>query len=118
MEHGSTAATVLLPRLPSKARNLMKASTLELYQLVKAIVDDRRTTGRRDIDAMQVLIDEGDKVDDIVQVSKTCNFLRVWMSSVDWLYMFHIVYPQCAIRRNSQYRHHGLVDFALLTYYP
>lgn len=68
MERGSTATTVLLPWLPSKARSLKKESTMELYQLVKSIIDDRKKTGRRGEDAMQVLIDEGDNVNDIVQV--------------------------------------------------
>ena len=41
---------------------------MDLYLLVKDIIDDRAKTGRREKDAMQVLIDEGDGVNDIVQV--------------------------------------------------
>ena len=41
---------------------------MDLYLLVKGIIDDRAKTGRREKDAMQVLIDEGDGVNDIVQV--------------------------------------------------
>ena len=51
---------MLLPWIPSKARNLRDSSTRELYEIVKTIVDDRKQTGRRGEDAMQVLLDEGD----------------------------------------------------------
>ena len=57
-----------MPWLPSKARKLKLDSTMDLYLLVKDIIDDRAKTGRREKDAMQVLIDEGDGVNDIVQV--------------------------------------------------
>ena len=59
---------MLLPWIPSKARNLRDSSTRELYEIVKTIVDDRKQTGKRGEDAMQVLLDEGDGLNDIVQV--------------------------------------------------
>lgn len=44
-------------------------ATRELYEIVKTHVEERRDTGKREVDAMQVLLDEGDGVRDIVQVS-------------------------------------------------
>lgn len=71
MSRSSTgASTVLLPWLPSKARNLKNDATRELYEIVKGIVDERKKTGRKEVDTMQVLLDEGDGVNDIVQVRR------------------------------------------------
>ena len=44
-------------------------ATRELYEIVKGFVDDRKKTGRKEVDTMQILMDEGDGVNDIVQVS-------------------------------------------------
>lgn len=72
VQRGSTAMTVLLPWLPSRARKLKIDATKELYNIVKGHVEDRQKTGRRETDAMQVLLDEGDGVNDIVDVRCFC----------------------------------------------
>lgn len=68
IERGSTAATVLLPWLPSLARKRKANATKEIYGILKSIVDERERTGRTEVDALQVLIDEGDGDNDIVMV--------------------------------------------------
>lgn len=85
-EKGSTATSVLLPWLPNKARKLRNDATRELYELVKGFVDDRKKTGRREVDTMQILMDEGDGANDIVQVrdaSEVGHTLIVIQVSVD-----------------------------------
>jgi sterol 14-demethylase len=75
-EKGSTAVSVLLPWLPSKARRSKDKATIELFMIVKGIIDERRRTGRQEMDTLQVLLDEGDNVKDIGQVKSPLRCLR------------------------------------------
>ena len=72
-DKSSTASTVLLPWLPQKARRTRTEAIVALYQMVLAHVVDRQTTGRREEDSMQVLIDAGDSTHDIVEVAVGLN---------------------------------------------
>ena len=78
MEKGSTPASVLFPWFPSAARKRKNAATNDLYLLLKKHLDARQEEGRREEDAVQVLIDEGDGVNDIVQVWLVPSFFPPW----------------------------------------
>jgi hypothetical protein len=60
-----------MPWFPSRARKQKNDATAELYTILKTHIDDRKETGRAEMDAMQVLLDMGDGVNDIVQVGNS-----------------------------------------------
>ena len=76
VERGSTATSILLPWFPSRARKQKNDATVELYMILKKHIDDRKETGRTETDAMQVLLDMGDGVNDIVQVCFSFDIVR------------------------------------------
>ncbi|ELU37407.1 cytochrome P450 [Rhizoctonia solani AG-1 IA] len=66
VEKGSTPMALLLPWLPSKARNEKVNSTGEIYAMFDQIIKDRQREGRREEDALQIFIDQGDSTIDII----------------------------------------------------
>ncbi|QRW22056.1 cytochrome P450 family protein [Rhizoctonia solani] len=60
VEKGSTPTALLLPWIPSKARNEKVNSTGEIYAIFDQIIKDRQREGRREEDALQTFIDQGD----------------------------------------------------------
>jgi hypothetical protein len=68
-DKSNTTMTVLLPWLPQQARRTRTETIMSLYQMLLVHIVDRRITGRREEDSMQVLIDAGDSTRDIVEVS-------------------------------------------------
>ncbi|KAF8750515.1 Cytochrome P450 [Rhizoctonia solani] len=66
VEKGSTAASLLLPWLPSAARKQKVDSTTEIYTIFDQIIKDRQREGRREEDALQTFIDQGDSMVDII----------------------------------------------------
>ena len=53
--------------LPSKFKRFYAGS--QLYMIFKRVVDERKKTSRREDDALQYLLDQGDSVTDIITVS-------------------------------------------------
>ena len=70
IEHAAIPSAVLLPWIPSKARKMRTDALKELYDIIKADVDDRLATGRKDNDAVQLLLDHGDGLNKVVEVSE------------------------------------------------
>ncbi|GAB1524246.1 hypothetical protein RhiTH_007399 [Rhizoctonia solani] len=66
VEKGNTAASLLLPWLPSAARKQKVDSTTEIYTIFDQIIKDRQREGRREEDALQTFIDQGDSTVDII----------------------------------------------------
>ncbi|KAF8737970.1 Cytochrome P450, partial [Rhizoctonia solani] len=66
VEKGSTPTALLLPWIPSKARNEKVNSTGEIYAIFDQIIKDRQREGRREEDALQTFIDQGDSTVDII----------------------------------------------------
>lgn len=77
-DKSNTTMTVLLPWLPQQARRTRTETIMSLYQMLLVHIVDRRITGRREEDSMQVLIDAGDSTRDIVEV-----FIGLDMREVD-----------------------------------
>ncbi|KAJ1302512.1 hypothetical protein OPQ81_002831 [Rhizoctonia solani] len=66
VEKGNTAASLLLPWLPSSARKQKVASTAEIYNIFDEIIKARQRENRREEDALQIFIDQGDSTVDII----------------------------------------------------
>ncbi|TDL20334.1 cytochrome P450 [Rickenella mellea] len=77
IEEGSTASSVLLPWFPSKARNLKKESTAQLYLLLKEVYEARFNGDKVHSDTLQVLIDEGDSINDAIQFMMGAMFAGI-----------------------------------------
>ncbi|KEP54176.1 cytochrome P450 family 6 protein [Rhizoctonia solani 123E] len=66
VEKGSTAASLLLPWLPSSARKQKVSATTEIYTIFDDIIKTRQRENRREEDALQIFIDQGDSTVDII----------------------------------------------------
>jgi len=67
-ETGNTALAILYPWLWSPSQIRRTWAGFRIYMIFRRCVDERRRTGRREEDAMQFLIDEGDSVRQMVEV--------------------------------------------------
>ncbi|KAG9124092.1 hypothetical protein FRC07_012864 [Ceratobasidium sp. 392] len=96
VEKGSTPTTVLLPWLPSKARKQKTEATIELYNWFDSIIKARQAEGRREEDALQVLIDLGDSTTDIIQFILGTLFAGIINTGLmsAWIFIFLDQEPQ------------------------
>lgn len=65
----ATASVILFPWFPSFSLIKRYASGLRLYVILNKIVKQRKTTGLREEDALQEMIDHGDDMGHIIGVS-------------------------------------------------
>ena len=68
IENGAMAH-VMFPWLPLPSRIRKFRGTVEVYMTLKKIIEVRKNTGRVEDDALQILLDNGDGVLEIVTVS-------------------------------------------------
>ncbi|KAG8743136.1 hypothetical protein FRC10_000353 [Ceratobasidium sp. 414] len=96
VEKGSTPTTVLMPWLPSKARKLKTKATTEIYNWFDNIIKARQAEGRREEDALQVLMDMGDSTADIIQFILGTLFAGIINSGLmsAWIFIFLDQEPQ------------------------
>ncbi|CAE6426353.1 unnamed protein product [Rhizoctonia solani] len=90
VEMGSTPTSVLLPWLPSDARKKKVAATGEMYSIFDGIIEARRSEGRREEDALQVLMDLGDSTPDIISFIMGTLFAGIVNSGLmsAWIFIF------------------------------
>ncbi|KAG8692691.1 hypothetical protein FRC09_011033 [Ceratobasidium sp. 395] len=90
VEKGSTPTTVLIPWLPSKARTLKTEATTEMYNWLDSIIKARQAEGRREEDALQVLMDLGDTTADIIQFIMGTLFAGIINTGLmsAWIFIF------------------------------
>lgn len=69
IENASTPWLIMFPHLPTPAKLQQAWSGAQLYKIFANLVEERRKTGRRDDDALQYLIDQGDDTLHIITVS-------------------------------------------------
>ncbi|CCO31796.1 Sterol 14-demethylase [Rhizoctonia solani AG-1 IB] len=90
VEKGSTAASLLFPWFPSKARKQKNAATGEIYHIFDQIIKDRQQEGRREEDALQIFIDQGDSTVDIIGFIMGTLFAGIVNTGLmsAWIYVF------------------------------
>ncbi|CAE6539668.1 unnamed protein product, partial [Rhizoctonia solani] len=90
VEKGSTPTSVLFPWLPSEARKNKVAATGEIYNLFDGIIKARRSEGRREEDALQVLMDLGDSTPEIIAFIMGTLFAGIVNSGLmsAWIFIF------------------------------
>lgn len=69
IEKSGTPAGVIFPWLPTPAKLKRTYAGASLYMIFQRIVNERKRTGKRDDDALQFMIDQGDDVRKIIGVS-------------------------------------------------
>ena len=69
IEKGSNAKAMIFPWLPNSAVKAKDGALREVYAMISNIIEDRRASGSKDQDAVQVLIDLDDSTPDISGVS-------------------------------------------------
>ena len=69
VEATATPFSIMFPWLPTPAKFRRLYSGSQLYMIFKRVVDERKKENRRENDALQYLIDQGDSITDIIQVS-------------------------------------------------
>lgn len=70
VEKAATPTVVMFPSLPSPAKLKRMWSGAKLYMIFKNIVDQRRSSGIREDDALQFMMDSGDDIKSIITVSR------------------------------------------------
>ena len=69
IEQSGTPAGVIFPWLPTPSKLKRTYAGGRLYMLFQHIVNERKKTGKRDDDALQFMIDQGDDIAKIIGVS-------------------------------------------------
>ncbi|KAH7338672.1 cytochrome P450 [Rhizoctonia solani] len=90
VEKGNTATTLLLPWLPSNARKQKLSATTEIYNMLDEIIKSRQSEGRREEDAMQKSIDQGDSTEDSIQFVMGMLFAGIVNTGLisAWIFIF------------------------------
>ncbi|KAH8115445.1 cytochrome P450 [Phellopilus nigrolimitatus] len=96
MENSVSPASRLLTWFPSTVRKRKQQATADLYLLLKGVIDKRKEEGRREDDTVQVLLDEGDGVNDIIQFVMGALFAGIVNTGImaSWLLLFLAVNPE------------------------
>ena len=66
---GLPKISIMFPWVPTPAKLKRMWSGGQLYMILKNVVDERKKEDRRENDALQYLIDQGDSVTDMITVS-------------------------------------------------
>jgi hypothetical protein len=74
IQRSATPAGVIFPWLPTPAKLKRTYAGAALYMMFQGIVNKREKTGRREEDALQFMIDQGDDVTKIISVSNQSVF--------------------------------------------
>lgn len=69
LEGTSTPLSIMFPWLPTPAKFKRYYYGSQLYMVFKRVVDERKKDNRREDDALQYLLDQGDSIQDIILVS-------------------------------------------------
>lgn len=69
LEAAVSPTFIMFPSLPTKAKLVRAWEGARLYKIFQNIIDDRKKTGRRETDALQSLMDQGDSTLQIITVS-------------------------------------------------
>ncbi|CAE6465073.1 unnamed protein product [Rhizoctonia solani] len=90
VEKGTTAASLLLPWLPSSARKQKVAATTEIYLMFDEIIKTRQRENRREEDALQTFIDQGDSTVDIIGLIMGTLFAGIVNTGLmsAWIFIF------------------------------
>jgi sterol 14-demethylase len=75
VEKTTSPAAVMFPGLPTYAMLKRTVAAMKLFTSIKKIGDERVQMGKRGQDAMQILIDQGDEMSNIVGVSSSLFLL-------------------------------------------
>jgi sterol 14-demethylase len=77
IEQSAKPYQVMFPWLPSPALIKRFYGGTRMYMIFQKLVSTRQTTGRREEDALQYLIDQGDDIKMIIAVrDSSCHFLE------------------------------------------
>lgn len=69
VESNISSFAIMFPWLPLPSRAKRTYAGFQMYMIFKRIVDDRKRTGRREDDALQFLLDQGDDLTHIITAS-------------------------------------------------
>ena len=86
IEQSATMAAVIFPWLPSPAKIRRTIAGSQLYMIVGRIVNQRKKTGKREDDALQFMIDQGDDLTRIITVSGRKHVRTT--RTIDWFLQF------------------------------
>ncbi|KAJ1304156.1 hypothetical protein OPQ81_008556 [Rhizoctonia solani] len=90
VEQGTTATFLLIPWLPSQARQQKLSAIREIYNLFDGIIKARKREGRQEVDAVQRFIDQGDSTADIIGFIMPMLFAGIVNTSLmsAWIFIF------------------------------
>lgn len=78
IEKNSTTASILLPWLPSSAKQAKKKATMALYTMLLSYVEARRKAPTPSMDSIDLFISEGISNNSIVGVNLPCDLGRLY----------------------------------------
>ncbi|CAE6457204.1 unnamed protein product [Rhizoctonia solani] len=90
VEMGSTPTSILFPWVPSTARKQKDAATREIYLMFDELVKARQSEGRREEDALQLLMDLGDSTPEIIALIMGVLFVAIVNTGLmaSWILIF------------------------------
>lgn len=103
IEHSANATSVLFPWFPSLGVFQRTIAGGRLYMIIKGIVDQRIKTGTRSDDPLQMLMDMGDPMPKMVEVSSSFPCLEMPTNR-------NPVYCRSSLHRPTQQWHKRSLD--------
>jgi hypothetical protein len=91
VEKSTTPLAIIFPWFPSFAIIRRTIAGGRLYMILNNIVEERKKTGKRGTDPLQFLIDQGDSMARIIEVSKCCKRLPLETKQDDSLSLVHFL---------------------------
>ncbi|KAF2200677.1 cytochrome P450 6A1 [Delitschia confertaspora ATCC 74209] len=66
IEQSATPLTVMFPKLPTIAKLKRTYAGTQLYMILKRIIEKRKASGEKEEDSLQFMLDQGDKIKDVI----------------------------------------------------
>jgi sterol 14-demethylase len=96
VEYTSTPAAIMFPWFPSPGILKRLWAGTRMYMLFDKVIKDRKNTGRREDDALQFMMDQGDGTKDVITVVFGSLFAGLLNSGINaaWILVYLAVYPE------------------------
>jgi cytochrome P450 len=97
IDSSATATSVMFPKFPSPALLKRSYAGARLYMMIDKIIKKRAASGEKHDDALQYLLDQGDRAERIVQFVVGALFAGLLNSGINvaWVSRFRAAHMPC-----------------------
>ncbi|KAI4931311.1 hypothetical protein J4E85_003901 [Alternaria conjuncta] len=106
IESSSTATSVLFPKLPSPALLKRNWAGAQLYMMIDKIIKKRAASDEKHDDALQYLLDQGDRAERVAQFVVGALFAGLLNSGINvaWVMSYLATSPEWLAKANDEVR--------------